>query len=88
MGCYEDQQGQVSVDPAQRRRPAQQQGAREKSTGGNINRAATLLRSAASLEKASNKAGALTFYRQIVTDFPASAEAKTAQERISALEDK
>ncbi len=48
-------------------------------------KAASLLRSGRNLEKAGNNAAALKYYKQIVQDYPDSAEAKSAQARIDAL---
>ncbi len=48
-------------------------------------RAATLLRLGQSLEKSGKTAAALTYFRQIITDFPATPAAKTAAERVKAL---
>jgi len=47
-------------------------------------RAATLLRLGQSLEKSGKTAAALSYFRQIVKDFPATPAAKTAAERIKA----
>ena len=50
------------------------------------NRAATLLRIAQNLEKDGKSTAALKNFRQIVKDFPGTPAAKTAAERIKALE--
>jgi YHS domain-containing protein len=50
-------------------------------------RAATALRAGQSLEKSGNSAAALKWYKQLVKDYPATAQAKAAAERIKALED-
>jgi YHS domain-containing protein len=50
------------------------------------NRAATLLRISQNLEKDGKSAAALKSFRQIVKDFPRTPAAKTAAERIKALE--
>jgi YHS domain-containing protein len=49
-------------------------------------RATTLLKLGQSLEKAGNTAGALGYFRQVVKDFTGTPAAKTAAERIKALE--
>jgi len=49
-------------------------------------RAATLLRLGQSLEKTGKTTAALSYFRQIVKDFPATPAAKTAAERIKALD--
>jgi hypothetical protein len=49
-------------------------------------RASTLLQSARNLEKSGKVDGAVKFYRQVVKDFPDSAEAKTATERLRSLQ--
>ncbi len=48
-------------------------------------RAAILLRQAQNLEKSKKLAPALTYYRQVVKDFPDSPQATTAAERIKAM---
>jgi hypothetical protein len=53
-----------------------------------IDRAATLLQSARNLEKSGKLDGAAKFYRQVIKDFPDSAEAKTAAEKLRSLEQK
>ncbi len=55
---------------------------------GAATKAASLLRQAQSLEKADRKAAALSYYKRIVKDHADSKEAKTAKDRIKALEDK
>jgi YHS domain-containing protein len=47
---------------------------------------ASLLSQAQALEKAGKSAPALVFYRRIVKEYPKSAQAKTAAERVKALE--
>jgi hypothetical protein len=49
-------------------------------------RAATSLRMAQSLEKAGKTKGALDLYRQLLKQYPASPQAKTAAERVKVLE--
>jgi YHS domain-containing protein len=49
-------------------------------------RAATLLRLGQNLEKNRNPTAALKYYRQITKDFPTTPAAKTAKDRIKALE--
>jgi hypothetical protein len=51
-------------------------------------RAATTLRSAQNLEKAKKVPAALGIYRQVVQDYPGTPEAKSAAERIRALDGK
>jgi hypothetical protein len=51
-------------------------------------RAASLLRSAQALEKLGKNSAALDSYRQIVAKYPGTSQAKTAAERIKALEPK
>ncbi len=50
------------------------------------NRAATLLKRGQDLEKIDKTAAALGYYRQVVKDFPGTPAAKTAAERIKAIE--
>ena len=50
-------------------------------------RAASLLRSAQSLEKLGKRPQALDFYREVVSGYPDTPSAKTAKARIKALED-
>jgi hypothetical protein len=47
--------------------------------------AATLLRSAQTLEQTSKSSGAASLYRQVVRDFPDTVEARTAASRLKAL---
>jgi YHS domain-containing protein len=49
-------------------------------------RASTLLKLGQSLEKAGNTTAALGYFRQVVKDFPGTPAAKTAAERIKAIE--
>jgi len=49
-------------------------------------RAAALLRLGQNLEKTGNRTAALSYFRQIVKDFPAAPAAKTAAQRIKALD--
>jgi YHS domain-containing protein len=49
-------------------------------------RAASLLKLGQSLEKSGKTSAALGYYRQVVKDFPATPAAKTAAERIKALD--
>ncbi len=49
-------------------------------------KAASLLRLAQNLEKSGKRSGALEFYRKVITQYPNTPGAKTASERIKALE--
>lgn len=59
-----------------------------KSKEASPDRAATLLKSAQNLEKAKKAPGALKMYRDILKSYPDTPAAKTAAERVKALEEK
>src|SRR5262249_32474054 len=66
-------------------KPSPATGARSKPAEPDRDKAAAKLRQAKALEKANPK-GAIGYYREVVRDYPDTPEAKTAAERIEALQ--
>lgn len=73
---------------SRRKPPAEKKATAEAPAPDPAAQAASTLRIAQSLEKAGKTKGAVDFYRQLLKQYPASPQAKTAAERIKALEGK
>src|SRR5262249_27425025 len=79
-------EGDTEASASGRGKPASKKDAAKKTTSKGTAKAATLLRLARTLERSGKTEQALANYRQVVKDFPDSQSAKTAADRIKALE--
>jgi YHS domain-containing protein len=78
--------GDADASESGRGKPVTKKDAAKKTTSKGAAKAATLLRLARTLERSGKTEQALANYRQVVKDYPDSPSAKTAADRIKALE--